>query len=493
MKKLYLHIGLGKTGSSALQSWLSLNAEAMTRQGIDYADTVPEVKYGESLSGNGSLLHKACISQDFEEVESLLTSTYFFTPENNVAIISCELFQGIRPSTILQLREICEKNGIEIHVIAYARSVYEVLYSTYIQFVKRSSYTHSFGEHESDISFSTTAEYLRRYLEVFGDNMVVLNYDEAKKDIYSSFSEATGITKKGLKKLKLKVNRSLSFHETEILRRMNALHKGAFATQISNYVIGVAPALKTPVFYDELLVQLVRKNSEEELQWVNEQFQLAPALVSDHYAGQESAKADPPNRASYQPILRWALEFLPVEEYQTDFASFLKEFATFMVEFSSEDSLALIKRAYEVQQAVAELSEQPVEDEMECEAAPSRPRYLMAYFHDVEAPEIEDESSSFASNFYAWVDRIEPHVVGSTINALENAHLLKPADAKPMGEKPPMSGFSIVEAEDMDLVLTLAGKCPILDIGGVVEVSHIVGLHQAPVGSASRLAIEEEG
>ena len=493
MKKLYLHIGLGKTGSSALQSWLSLNAEALSRQGIDYADTVPEVKYGESLSGNGSLLHKACVSQDFDEVESLLTSTYFFTPENSVAIISCELFQGIRPSAILQFREICEEKGIEVHVIAYVRSVYEVLYSTYIQFVKRSFYTHSFGEKESDINFSTAVEYLSRYLEVFGDNMVVLNYDEAKKDMYSSFAEATGINKKGLEKFKLKVNRSLSFDEAEICRRMNALHQGVFATQISNYLIGLAPAIKTPVFYDELLVQRVRKDTKEELQWINEQFQLTPALVSDYYIGQESAEADPPTRPSYQPVLRWALEYSPIEKHQTDFASFLKEFAAFMVGFSSDDSLALIKRAYEVQQTIAESCEEPVEEEMECEITPSRPRYLMTYFHDVEAPEIEDESSSFASNFYAWVDIMEPHVVGSTINPLENVHLLKPANAKSMGEKPPMSGFSIVEAEDMDLVLTLAGKCPILDIGGVVEVSHILDLHQIPVVSSNRLAIEEEG
>ena len=210
MKKLYLHIGLGKTGSSALQSWLSLNAEELSRQGIDYADTVPEVKYGESLSGNGTALHKACVAQNFDEVEKLITSTYFYSPEGNVAIISCELFQGIRQSTIQKLREICNKNGIEVYVIAYVRSVYEWLYSTYIQFVKRSSITHSFGEKSSDISLSTIVECLRRYLDVFGENLVVLNYDFAKKDMYASFSSITGIDKRGFRQLKVKVNRSLT-------------------------------------------------------------------------------------------------------------------------------------------------------------------------------------------------------------------------------------------------------------------------------------------
>ena len=72
MKQLYLHIGLGKTGSSALQSWLSLNAQLIARQGIDYADIVPEVKFGESLSGNGIELHHACVEKNFERVEELL-------------------------------------------------------------------------------------------------------------------------------------------------------------------------------------------------------------------------------------------------------------------------------------------------------------------------------------------------------------------------------------------------------------------------------------
>jgi hypothetical protein len=105
MKHLFLHIGLGKTGSSALQSWLSLNAETLSRQGIDYADLIPEAKHGEVSSGNGYALYRACVGQDFDEVEKLITSTYFFDPENNVSIISCELLQGIRPSYIKKFRK----------------------------------------------------------------------------------------------------------------------------------------------------------------------------------------------------------------------------------------------------------------------------------------------------------------------------------------------------------------------------------------------------
>jgi hypothetical protein len=39
-----------------------------------------------------------------------------------------------------------------------------------------------------------------------------------------------------------------------------------------------------------------------------------------------------------------------------------------------------------------------------------------------------------------------------------------------------MTGYTLVEVEDMDEVLALAGKCPLLEVGGVLEVSRAVNL-----------------
>ena len=104
------------------------------------------------------------------------------------------------------------------------------------------------------------------------------------------------------------------------------------------------------------------------------------------------------------------------------------------------------------------------------------PRYLVSYFHDLDAPEVVDSTSAFSENFYAWIEVIEPHVVGSTINPVSKAHVLVSDDTEALCAKPAMSGFSILEAQSIDLVLTLAGNCPILDIGGFVEVAHIPDL-----------------
>ena len=488
MKQLYLHIGLGKTGSSALQSWLSLNAELIARQGIDYADIVPEVKFGESLSGNGTALHHACVDQDFDRVEELLTSTYFFTPGNTVAIVSCELLQGLSLSKIETIKDICNRNAIEVTIVAYVRSVYEWLYSTYVQFVKRASHTHSFGAKSEDLDFAAFHDSLVRYFEVFGERVNVLNYDSAKKDIYSSFARVTGIATDALKPLNMRVNRSLSFKEVEVLRRINALHNGAFSTQISNFVISQAPDIRSPVYYDAALVERVREDSEVAVQWINNQFALQPPLVADNFSQAPSAAVAVPGKADYEQILEWTRAVEPGEAQQQDFVDFLKGFAVVIVKYAAGEVLPLIERACTMQSAVDQRDIE--EDEPPIIArVPLLPRFLVSYFHDANSAEIHSEGSSFVDRFHVWLDLIAPCAVGNTINPLEDKRVLDGALRKQAGDRPPMSGYSIIEAEDIETVIALAEKCPLLAIGGVLEVSHVIQLHQ---GYATK-RVESEG
>ena len=346
MKKLYLHIGFGKTGSSALQSWLSLNSKALGKQGIDYADLAPKAKFNEVSSGNGRALFIACRQKQFDEVERLICSKYFFNPRNSVSIVSCELLQGIKKPTIEKLHDICQRNDIDITIIAYVRSIYEQCYSNYLQRVKRSGATHAYGEEEEDITFSNTAEKLGRYLDVFGSQLTVLNYDNEKHDICGSFSRVTGINPKHTKTTSQRVNRSLTREEMEVLRRLNGFHKGKLSTQLSNYVIRKSPNTKTSVFYDKSMVEILREKYGEDIQWVNRQFGLTPPLVSDFYCGNSDKSVIKLDRSSYTPALKWALKHKPTtKESALDLVNFLREFADFFQEFSTRDAAALIKRA----------------------------------------------------------------------------------------------------------------------------------------------------
>jgi hypothetical protein len=70
-KEMILHIGLGKCGSSSLQSFFALNDERLSSLGIYYPeieiDSFEKARRGEATAGNGGEL--AC---------SLLNKKHFF-------------------------------------------------------------------------------------------------------------------------------------------------------------------------------------------------------------------------------------------------------------------------------------------------------------------------------------------------------------------------------------------------------------------------------
>ena len=109
---------------------------------------------------------------------------------------------------------------------------------------------------------------------------------------------------------------------------------------------------------------------------------------------------------------------------------------------------------------------------------PLLPRFLLSYFHDVNSTEIHSDGSPFVDRFLVWLDLIAPCAVGNTINPLDDKHVLPSVLRKHADDRPPMSGYSIIEAENIDAVIALAEKCPLLTIGGVLEVSHVIQLHQ---------------
>lgn len=481
MKKLFLHIGLGKTGSSALQSWLSLNSEALSKQGIDYADLVPHAKTGEVSSGNGYDLQRALIDQDFDEVERLLTHTYFFNRKNNVALISCELFQGIRAPFVQKIHDICAKCDIDVTIIVYIRSVYEQQYSTYLQGIKRSSIAHRFGEKSSDIAFHRSVEYLRRYVRVFGDKVLAVNYDIAKKDIYASLAGIVGINTKGLKTLEKKVNRSLTLEEAEVLRRMNHLHGGVFATNISDFIIKASPNIDTPIVYDRDLLERLRDSTEEDLLWVNNQFKIPTPVASDNYDGHSSAEPPVLTRESYQPVVQWALEFKPTATVRVEFAEFLQQLVDFIKEFSIDDATSVKRKLKRIQaelakEAKAHNSEAASGDDAQNKAAAAKSKsasHIITYFFGSDAISKEVDQQMQA-RFSDWLSMFHKYSVGSTINAVANTTLVSRDDAAPVSKDLAMTGFTLVDIDDTDTVLSLVDNCPLLEIGGVVEVSRAV-------------------
>lgn len=347
MKKLYLHIGLSKTGSSALQSWFSLNTKLFEKQGFDYADLNPLAKKGKITAGNGVVLFNACKDENFSEIERLITNIYF--QSNEKAIISSETLQNISPVSIAKLKEVCDKHSITVVVIAYVRSAYELLYSNYLQGIKRHGFTFKFGK-KGNFSYSKQTEFLKNYFDVFKDSVIVKNYDYEKKDIFSSFANLIGFDNKKAKIKDRTVNRSLTHNEAEVLRKLNAIHKGIFSTELSDYLIAKSPNKTTTVYYNEELVNKVINNCADDLRWINTHLlvdsqPLLPCLSPLNTGNGESGNDSLDN--VYQVVIEWCLNSSKTNQ-DKGFVEFLRDLAVSFEKSNVHIAYELMKRAHKL-------------------------------------------------------------------------------------------------------------------------------------------------
>lgn len=285
MKKLYLHIGCGKTGSSALQVWLSQNIEDLHRNGFNYY-LVEKLHEYEISSGNGKLL-----------VEKLRNATYetflneLFEETDNV-LFSSEIFQTLSNDELSKLKNFCMKSNIQIQIIAYIRDVYDVLYSEYLQGVKRSGYENNFEYFINNVKNIYQFSVLEKFEKFFND-IVVLHYDsEKKRGLENSFCEALGINTNSLKEMsRKKVNRSLSLVETEFLRLLNKIHNNQsnkvnnqFGINLSNKMIYANPEKDVELYFDQNIIVKLKNRFQSKVNLINDKYFLEDRLkIFDSY------------------------------------------------------------------------------------------------------------------------------------------------------------------------------------------------------------------
>lgn len=331
MRNLFLHIGLSKTGSSALQSWLSLNSKKLKETDYYYADLNPAAKNGKITSGNGVKLFKASQEEDLDEVKRLITKVYF--KDNNNAIISSETLQGLSDKVLQYIKTICEKESINIKIISYVRSAYELSYSNYLQGVKRHGFTMDFSEFKN-VNYAPQRNSLKRFFNIFHNDLTVINYDKMTHDIFYSFSEIIGINAQKLLPLKTKVNRSLTRNELKTLTELNKIHKGKLSARISDHIIHKSPDVITQVHYDEEILRNISDEAKENIDWINEN--LNPIGGFLEITNRKSKTPQSETNISfdniYNDISEWAFSDSTVEKLSNEkyYIDFLRDFAIFM-------------------------------------------------------------------------------------------------------------------------------------------------------------------
>ena len=248
MKKIYLHIGCGKTGSSALQLWLHDNSPFLQKEGFYYPTFGNNKLHEYSItSGNGVHLIKAIRE---ENIKSLIINNRSSTAKN--LIYSSEAFQGLQDSEIKKLKENTEQLGYELVIIAYVRDVYDIAYSSYLQLVKRHLMSKSFEEFAFSMKKLQQFEVIKKF-ERNINNFNVIHYDSEKDNgLDVAFCKNLSIECNLIPAMKKnKVNRSLTVRESELMRLANQAYKEKIAEKKDIIELSVfSPTLSDALIYN---------------------------------------------------------------------------------------------------------------------------------------------------------------------------------------------------------------------------------------------------
>jgi hypothetical protein len=132
----YLHVGTGKTGSSAIQYALTKAHDALLRQGYLYPDAANnfrKVLAGGVTAGNAlsiaKLLRKEAVERAIELVKP-------YAEFQHHLVLSCEGFSNYRAPVLAQFGSQLRSLGYETRALVFFRPQAEVVVSSYLQQVK---------------------------------------------------------------------------------------------------------------------------------------------------------------------------------------------------------------------------------------------------------------------------------------------------------------------------------------------------------------------
>lgn len=216
-KKIYLHIGPHKTGTSYIQKFLLDNSSSLKKNGFIYPNS-------SDLSGDG---HHNIAKYQFikNELEDYLKS---IEENNSSLILSAENFSRLNNKQLQNFNEILRKFSSDIEVIMYVRNPSSVLRSIWCESIKHgSNLSHSdfLVEHFASPRASKILN-PGRYFSIFSKyfKMNLVDYESIDhrdvKAIAKSFLACIGTTGR-FRYPNYEVNKSFSLAESEIYRNIN--------------------------------------------------------------------------------------------------------------------------------------------------------------------------------------------------------------------------------------------------------------------------------
>lgn len=235
MSRIILHVGHGKTGTSALQTSFALSVDALTQAGIHYPNHRDLANAAEGKITSGNIVAKSL----FKTAADAITKT------DGAVLFSNEmLFHDIVTDEKLLVKLM--GLGAPVTVILYIRNPMQHAISLYGQMVKRSGYTGTLGEFLPEYRFLGAVIRFIKNANAAGVELRVLNYSNHQDDILNSFADVIGISGSVLAVPPVgRINRSLTIAETYVQKGFNAEFGQASAKFISDPLCNLLPDIES--------------------------------------------------------------------------------------------------------------------------------------------------------------------------------------------------------------------------------------------------------
>ncbi len=337
MKKVILHIGLPKTGSSAIQNFLARNGENLERSGFFYQSPPVRDQY-EITTGNAAPLWDIIKTRSRQEAGEFFSR---YLKPDYINILSSEVLAQAQEKDWKFLQEIFQENDIYLEtIIFFVRDVFPFLNSAYDQDVKRHGETKNFSlwlerRNKSKSGWDHHSIIRGIYNKFCINNLKPIYYECNSKSSISLFKAATGI-KSGLEEnissfKENNVNRSLTNLERDYLIKINRIFGASLGNQLSDHLI-----YKNPNFPSEKISitpeekETILQTYQAQVAWVNSCFFDGKPVVSCF--GQEDPSStrnlpfetDATSNSVQAAIIDFLISEMPVDRCEQYFSELLK-------------------------------------------------------------------------------------------------------------------------------------------------------------------------
>ena len=224
MKKIILHIGTNKTGTSSLQSFLAKNPTFLDRNGFIYP------KFGQIYYGHHEIAYGLSNKTVYgfkldpnagQNFLNQINNLYKDRPNHTVILSSEAFYSRNEPSNIAKYLD-----GFNVKIICYFREYISYISSWYQQHISDSNFYGHINSFFDQVKEQTEYEgFASQWVNAFGaNNFIAKSFDRTslyKKDIIHDFFKILGIDKLSFDQKLYSNNYSLSGNLLYIKKLLN--------------------------------------------------------------------------------------------------------------------------------------------------------------------------------------------------------------------------------------------------------------------------------